>query len=279
MIDPCFDGWLAIKASGMNESGQIVGQAKNVDTGETRGFMFDPQGPQCVLLPPPLHSPGQTAREINNFGDILASEGGGWITQYTWDASNDEYVLTDSWQKNSSIIVGFNDSGQILLVNGLRYTPGIGWEDFSATTYGIKFYRGMSNIGAFVGAREEGKGKFPTRFCYRFTDGDPDEMLDIVEGAGTASDVNSDGDVCLIPGHRGFIYTDEDGLWALDNMVTGDPADVEDWGNALFTYVRKISDRDETGFRSICGRAVFSTKFRGKTTTTVSAFLLTPVLP
>ena len=131
ITDSSFDHWTATCATGINDSGQIVGSAENDDTGETRGFMFDPQSPRCVLLPKPLNGPGQTAEKINNLGDIVAAEEGGWKTQYTWDA-DEGYVVVGSWQKDSGISA-FNDCGQILLNNGFRYTPDTGWERVRAS--------------------------------------------------------------------------------------------------------------------------------------------------
>ena len=244
--------------------------------------MFDPQGPLCVLLPPPLNGIGQMAKRINNFSEIVAYEGdswAGWKTLYAWDDDLGGYVRVDSWLMESSI-TAFNDRGQILLSTGLRYTPDTGWEDFSAT-YGIWFAQGMNNDGTFVGKREEGDKKTKT-YCFRFTDGvdgNPDEMLDIMESPRSAWDVNSDGDVCITDTYRAYLYTDDEGLWALDNMVIGATADVQNWEDSTITYATNISDRDTTGFGSICGHALKSTRVRGTTTTTVTAFILTPALP
>jgi hypothetical protein len=276
IADPSFDGWTANAANGINMSGQIVGQARNDETSETRGFVFDMFGsePSCVLLPVPVNSPGQTAVRVNVLGDVVAAEGGGWKTLYGWDAAENGYFVVGSWQTGSSL-TAFNDFGQILLVDGRRYTPGIGWENFG-TTYGIQFAMGMNNFGTFVGKRET-TSKKPRRFCFRFTDGDPDQMLDIMESSRSAWDVNWYGDTCITDTRRAFLYTDEEGLWALDDLVTGATVDVEDWENASITYARHINDRDETGFGSICGNAVFSTTVRGKTTSTMHPFLLTPL--
>ena len=63
IADSSFEGWTATSAIGINDSGQIVGKAENDVTGETRGFMFDPIGQLCVLLPLPIHDGVQTARE------------------------------------------------------------------------------------------------------------------------------------------------------------------------------------------------------------------------
>jgi hypothetical protein len=242
--------------------------------------MFDPESRLCVLLPQPLNGLGQTAEKINNLGDIVASEEGGWKTQYAWDDDLDGYVLVDSWQEESSI-TAFNDRGQILLSNGLRYTPSTGWEDFSAT-YDIRFAVGMNNDGTFVGKREK-KERGTRRFSFRFTDGsdgNPAEMLDIMENDRSAWDVNSHGDVCITDVCRAHLYMDDHGLWALDDMVIGATADVENWTDSLITYATDTSDRDATGFGSICGHAYKITTIDKKTRTrTMTAFILTPVLP
>ena len=277
--DPSFDGWTATSANGINDLGQIAGSAENDVTGETRGFMFDPQGPLCVLLPQPLNGPGQTAVKINNLSDIVATEEGGWKTQYEGNAL-DGYALVGSWLRESSI-TAFNDRGQILLSNGLRYTPGAGWEDFSAT-YDILFAVGMNNDGTFVGSREK-KERGTRRFSFRFTDGsdgNPAEMLDIMANVRSAWDVNSHGDVCITDVVRAHLYMDDHGLWALDDMVIGATADVENWTDSSITYATDISDRDATGFGSISGYAYKITTIDKKTTTrTMTAFILTPVLP
>lgn len=270
-------GWTLTQAWGINEFSQIVGSAQNNTTGESRGFVINAAWTQCVLLPSPnaSHPSGQYAKRINNLGDVLALEGGGWITTYTWNATSNLYYVTGSWQQNSTP-QAYNDFGQILLVNGLRYTPGIeGWTNF-ATTYGIFFAMGMNNSGMFVGGRTVGR----TRYCFRFTD--PNQMFDIAQGVRATSDINTDGDVCLMPGSgsRGSIYTNHDGLWALDNMVNGTASDVANWKNAVITYTEAMSDDvvfpPGTGFGFICGRGVFSTS--GNSTSTSRAYLLTPHL-
>ncbi|MEQ1824525.1 MAG: hypothetical protein ABL921_01195 [Pirellula sp.] len=267
-------GWTLRQAWGINELSQIVGSAQNNTTGESRGFVINAAWNECVLLPSPIpsHPSGQYAKRINNFGDVLAMEGGGWITAYTWNGTSNTYDVTGSWQQNSTS-TAFNDFGQILLVNGQRYTPGTGWTNF-ATTYGINFAMGMNNSGMFVGGRSVGR----TRYCFRFTD--PNQMFDIAQGVRATSDINADGDVCLMPGggSRGSIYTNHDGLLALDNMVDGTVGNVANWKNAVITYTEAMSDDvvfpPNTGFGFICGRGVFSTK--GSSISTTKAYLLTP---
>ena len=78
--------------------------------------------------------------------------------------------------------------------------------------------------------------------------GAPDEMLDIMENIRTASDVNSQGDVCITSTYRAYLYTDDTGLWAIDDMVTGNADDVSVWNDTIITYVTHMSDPDETGF-------------------------------
>jgi hypothetical protein len=272
-------GWSFIRANGINESRQIVGGVVNKTTGEYRGFMFNLSDRMCVLLPDPVQA-GQAAQKINNdlhsgVGDVLATEGS-WITQYTWDG--DKYVMKTgcSWLTDS-FPTGFNDSGQILLRDGARYTPGgvPEWEDFGAT-YGIRFAQAMNNDGTFVGNRVLPNGG--KLYSFRFTN--PDQMVNIATGRAAAG-VNSDGDVCVNPSTRAYVYTDMNhwGLLALDNMVTGD---VSDWMDATLTYVTGITDRYTglgvpTNFGSICGYAVFTTSSKGTTTTTgYRAFMLTP---
>ena len=55
-------------------------------------------------------------------------------------------------------VTDFNDARQILLVDGQRYTPDIGWENFGSE-YGISFASGMNNDGMFVGKRVVGRSK------------------------------------------------------------------------------------------------------------------------
>ena len=107
-------------------------------------------------------------------------------------------------------------------------------------------------------------------------------MLDIMTNSRSAWDVNLQGDVCITGYARAYLYLDmeEDGdLCAFDNMVTGAPADVDSWFDATITFATDITDRDATGFGSICEYALKNTSSRGTTTTSTTAFLLTPVLP
>lgn len=139
----------------------------------------------------------------------------------------------------------------------------------------------MNNDGTFVGKREVGGNK-TTYYSFRFTDGtvgQPDEMLDIMENARSAWDVNSHGDVCITGSTRAYLYTDYDGLWAIDDMVWGDAVDVTKWKSATITYAEHISAPDATAHGRVCGKAVFSAKIGRTTTTWAEPFVLLPFHP
>lgn len=262
--------WTLTCAYGINEADQIVGVAESV-TGETRGFVTDNLWTQCLLLPPSLIAGGQKAKKINLLGEVVAEEGNGSVVLYRWDTQTNDYALVSRWFPTtvsgpSGLVLAFNDNGQIL-VNGARYTPGLGWQDFTATD-GVVFSLGMNQAGAFVGARDVGR----KRYSYRYSNG---AMQDITTGRG-AYDINADGDVCVSPSSRGYVYTDRNGLLALDNLVIGSAADVTAWKNASLTLTEAMNDDiGTTGFGAISGRGVFNSK----TGSTTKAFLLFPTTP
>ncbi len=175
-----------------------------------------------------------------------------------------QWFPTNSTGIVPSYVQAFNDNGQIL-VNGSRYSPSIGWQDFSADR--VVFSLGMNQYGDFVGSRDIGT----KRYSFRYTNG---QMLDLTTGR-AATDINSDGDVCVSPSNRGYVYTNKNGMLALDNLVIGSSTDITDWQNASSTQVEAMTDDvGSTGFGAIAGKGVFIP--RGVGTTVSRPFLLSP---
>ncbi len=252
-------GWTATEARGINQLGQIVGTAVDAN-GTTRGFLLDRtvQPPRFVVLPE--SGPGsQGARAINNLGDIVGVREGGYLV--LWSPIGGTYV-TQEWLELQPTAI--NDSGQIMSFSGRRYTPGVGWEDFSS--YNVTWGGGMSNDGTFVGRR----AAKPREIAFRFTDPDRMENL-LAQSAAYGVDVNSAGDVLIQATSWVYLYTDRDGLWDLNKLLVGDAADVAVWMDRINRSPAAIADRDATGFAPICGTLRAGSPF--------IAYVLTPVLP
>ncbi len=262
-------GWTACQGRGINNQGQIVGQATYTD-GHTCGFLFDPTLPQFVLLPEM-----DQARFINNNADIVGYVAADSATVLdTWDAGNATYQ-TQRWP-GMGVPDGMNDSRQIVVGGaGLlvqRYNPTTNvWDNFSS--YGMTWGGGINNAGTFVGRRTvyDAHGR-STDAAFRFTDGQSPTNI-LIQSLALGYDVNLSGDVVLWDGNRSRLYTDQIGLWNLDNLVVDDTGQ---WIGANRIDAWKMTDRDLiTGFPLICGRAVQYDKVTR--TTHVSAFLLIPI--
>ena len=119
----------------------------------------------------------------------------------------------------------------------------------------------MNQDGAFTGRatayrNRNKKGSFGD-VAFRFTD--PDQM-DILTDLGSLSNgggINSHGDVSVRVGHgRGYVYTDRDGLLALDDLLVGDEADISMWMDMSPINVGPMTERDPiTGFGQVGGTA------------------------
>ena len=101
-----------------------------------------------------------------------------------------------------------------------------------------------------------------------------------MENSRSAYGVNSHGDMCIVDRLRAYLYTDEDGLWALDDMVFGETADVEHWADSS----HKLCQKDQRSRRNRirvdlrrCNRSHSTSPGRRRARST--AFVLTPVLP
>jgi len=262
--------WIADYATSINNSGQIAGRLKATNSESYRGFVYDLSTGTTIVLPPPQSGGNQRSVIINSSGDVVAGEeavdGTYYITMYHPDPdggnNGGEYVPGMSWQM-PTYPVAFNASGQILLHNGMRFTPSVGWQDFKLTL-GVQAVYDMNDQGTFVGTRTVGSTQFPFRFQ------DPDLVQDFAQN-GYAYAVNLQGDVCLTFGSRGYVsYSDRSGLWALDHAVPGDIG----WKEADLTWLWDNADRSPTA-GAICGNAHFWSE-DGSTTQQIRPFLLTP---
>jgi len=253
-------GWVAQAARGVNESGQIVGEATNGT--QTRPFRFDPATCELLLL---WSADGGsddygegTARDINDSGTAVGryyesstSTGyaflkarGGPVARIGPDQAYAESI------SNSGHVVGFILGEQAA---GWRYWPNGTWESLS-----IQHACGVNSLGTCAGLKQvtvqEKKKTIVTNYTVRVFE-DPNAPEIIATGGSWFTWINEAGDVSFVS----HLYTDEQGTLRVDDLI--DPADWgRDWGRSgQYFGVNRINDRlPNSSFpQHMCGFTLF----------------------
>lgn len=275
-------GWIAQRAEGINDLGQIVGWARA--SGWMRGFVFDPtvvvdpdvDRPRFILLPGPPAGPyagppdgpyGTRAIKINNVGEVVGDSAR--IPDGTWSHVFRFNIYSAEWTEWSNGPTGWavqiNDAGQIL-TDYARFTPNGGWQYVQSP---VTFLRGMNQVGVVSGGIDVSyylKKKLVSDYAIvRLTDPSVPTTSETIFNTESKyekpSDINSHGDVVIhwatTNGYRRpVLFTNEHGAIKLDDTVIGDPAHV-----AAFLVAdphppvpTAMTEReDATGFPAICG--------------------------
>ena len=115
-------------------------------------------------------------------------------------------------------------------------------------------------------------GKGSRTSVFRSSDGVNLETLEIRDATQNFAGINSSGDIAFKGKFsRFFVYTDEHGILAIDDVAVGSADDLAEWSSASSqTVAHDLNDRISTGFGQICGVTGISVGFR--------AFVLTPVV-
>lgn len=258
-------GWTAVSADGINDSGQMaVRMEKTVNGMVIKGmFRYDP---------PTLTLAGQfeliqgvgvcSGSAINNWGDIAFGSddlGGG---NCSWRLHTTEGGVSTPLIGGSPIsgtVMDLNDFRQIVGTQIVGPSGSLVRYDALDPSKSLVLGRTHSDKGgintkgevAFTLAVPKGKGfdSKPTRY-----DG---VGLQILRDTGMATDINSEGDVCGRDGNGValLVFPRQGGTVVVDSEVTGFLADVNKWKSVLNFQSALINDRDSTGFGQLCGEA------------------------
>jgi len=239
-------GWTAAEAVGINDAGQIVGSAKHAD-GRVRAYLFDLQNPLFLLIPQ-IGDGVHYGQAINELGDVVGVRdlGVGQGYQLFYYPADGQVVglINVGGLRHLAI----NNTGQILTRSGYRLT--LGADGFQEEFFDAINAYGINDAGAFVGSLELARGRNEDA-AFRYSDEEGMEILYESRKGNHGKDINFSGDVCLEGDQeaRGYVYTDEGGLWALDDLVLN--------ANAMWlesrVNLRAITGRDSTGHGSMCG--------------------------
>jgi probable HAF family extracellular repeat protein len=263
-ISPC----TALSAVDVNARGELVGTAEDADTGETRVFFFDPASGDLVLLPPPagLEDSGAdfVATAINDAGDVVGyavfPDGSSTAVFYRWGP---ELVALDlGIPVATSFVIRWADLNNPGILGEVQIVTAAGYRltlhaDLIIEEQDLEFFNRLENFGindqgAMCGRKvsNSGKGKSSDPGgAFRYAE----QLLTLLQSDSFAirgRSINSAGDVIVQPG---WLYHDSLGLLGLQDLVVNPPL----WGpgNERYNPVG-MTDRDATGFPTICGRGV-----------------------
>jgi hypothetical protein len=288
--------WWANSAHGINDAGEIVGGATNVDypTLSTRGFIlegaFGP-APQFSLLPV-AGAGNQEGWRINNKGEAVGLSVGLGIIRYKptftigWPHYTAVLAIADS---SVDGIMDINDDGVIVARVSTTYKVG-SYRQFASgsTSYfaGPQFWsisNGLSSTPAVPAMTSGSRDKAGTLAGGAFRLPVTTNVAQLIfsgNGGNYARAINDYGDTVFEASGRGFLYTDAtipgtstkygtsgNGILPLDHLVVN--LDADWFANTYMIRFDGIRNRDSTGLGQICGFA-YGPK-RG--------FLLTPFVP
>ena len=106
--------WIAVDATGINNSGEIVGYAQNT-LGETRAYYFDGIS-SFRLLPGPAFTGSQVTLKINDLGTICAADGNASVIVYSPDLTTHAIVVTPI----VAAVVDINNDGVVIATNNAQ---------------------------------------------------------------------------------------------------------------------------------------------------------------
>lgn len=251
-------GWTTFVAEGINENGQMaVRMRKTVGGVVTKGlFRYDPPSvdyPDGVFVPIQEAGVGVISA-INNWGDIaFNSYDPAGIA--SWRLSVNGVISTPligGAPIPANFVSDLNDFGQIVGVsngNLVRYDSLSGTSLVLGKSGSQRV--GINAIGEVAFPLDVPKGRGVQTKPARFSNG----VLQILRDAGTAWDINEDGDVCGRAGNSVGVFLRQGGTVVVDSEVTGTLADVNKWKSIVGFQSLFINDRDSTGFGQLCGEA------------------------
>jgi probable HAF family extracellular repeat protein len=254
-------GWLAIKATGINFWGQVVGTAAN-GAGQARAFLMDdPFSLTPVFKLLPLDTLAVGGRQgINDHGDIASPSAvdGKLIVYVTPDQGATYTWTTLSYPTGIGIGLHINNAGTIVGCGtnygngmgqpGMLFSPGP--SGYSLTIYSAFTFLGVSNgtgnitpkiCGRFFGTK--GGKQLPTGPMRMEATGASYQVLE--QSGRWGFGINDQGDVCI--GYvRPALYTDFNNIGLLDfdksNVVVNPDAE---WNNALL-HLKAIGNRSSS---------------------------------
>ncbi|MCA9217797.1 MAG: hypothetical protein KDB27_32230, partial [Planctomycetales bacterium] len=258
-------------AKRINDLGQVLGQFLDDVSGDTYAFLLDSNNPSStpVVLTDPTN------------GAPIA-------------ITDPELLGLNNWGQVSGNVLTGGISGAYAVTQGFRLTPAV---EMLLTpldgTIRSAYIRDMNDFGEMTGEAEvavsgsgrKGKTTISSRGI-RFDDLGYDWLPPTVPVF--CWDINNAGDVLgsihTTDGSREAQFLVHDSkLIYLDDVVTGDPDDVDFWHAATHFSHQHMNDRDATGDGHVFARAevaVTTGKGRKQTTTTETRyFMLTPELP
>ena len=286
--------WIALQAVGINDAGDIVGSAANINDPNLNS-LAGPDLPRAfilqnafnnplfgssrfLLLPTPTSPAGLASSNgggINNYGEAVGSEGGN-VVRYQprvgWPVYDSTLQITFPFSSFGGLRI--NDDS-VVVSGGYRQT-------FAGTLPNYfpncQFW-GLSNN--WIGGQRVTRGKIKGGIV-RLPINGAASAVELVSTAGKYSrDINNQGVLvfemsAVNQATRGFVYYDAinptsgkkyglngDGVLPLDKLVENQDAD---WLNSSYIRVNSINDIGPVGFGQICG--VAQPGYRG--------FLLTP---
>ena len=287
-------GWIALRADGINENGEIVGTAFNEFTLEERAFLLidGALGPEALLLPQ-VGVGNMVGAAVNDLGWVVgggndSGDGRSTILYNPLTGYEGEDLGFPIWANWGAEI---NNAG-VIVTNGssaaYRYTPGENGVDDIVEAFPDHSFYGINNGNIVVpamicGARDRKRGKVgyeggTIRLSEFHVFGDPVEILFGDRRYFQFPDINDDGDVCSSDDDRGYVYTDRRdlvtdeqfgvlGVMALDDLLLN-PPDARWVDSAVYPSVMgNAIGLDDFGM--ICGISGLTSQRR--------AFLLTPI--
>ena len=284
------DGARIASATGINDSGQIVGSFYLWDNrdpekyvGRYHAFRYTPAGFDGVGEPLPAEFrdlsgrvdgyDDSSAAAINSLGDVvgqLSYQGPGFV----WIAAEDNLMVVDDDTINAQDISNFGEIAGTMFVGGerraFRYTPGLELLNLgvlgrskSGSSYSIA--SGINSAGQVVGKSSAPKVMYQRGFWYS----DQRGMVNLgaLEGGSLAmseaKDINSSGHIVGISSTLGdglhpFLYTEATGMLDLWSLVINLPAGFV---TRDVRYELSINDFPGHKFGQICGTTLMDEPF------------------
>ncbi len=265
------EGWVLTSARGINESGQIAGTAQNLSTSQLVAFRYDPTLGDAELMqtfndddhPAAWNDPINEAGDVVYYQNSTSVSGPDVIYQCrvfvdTADGQLFDVLVDGSWA------TAINDRRQVVGTGAFRLSLGATPEN----TYEVEYFddlgeiQNINNSGYFPSSTQRKKRGSYLLSAIRYSTSV--EVLQQDDSVGVAinsvthnsnGELTSKGDVIgsISSSNGAFLHMDEYGYFDLDDLITGLPADLDQWLLSDYVFAKHITDRDATGFGTICG--------------------------